>query len=190
MPRGATPAALILERVTNMVHTRDILGGVLLAALAAACGRLSEEMKSRPPASAPSEKKACDLVTQEEVDGIFEAPVGAGTDEMLGDGSLLCSWPAGNQPKLVLKVSTVVPEVNRAVDLGGGYRVAFLADMGGPAAMAVAPGEPGQEETVALLALNAGNWTLTINPFQLRVKTGTERFERLKVLLQYAAERL
>jgi hypothetical protein len=131
----------------------------------------------------------CALLTQAEVDEIFQTPIGAGANESLEDGSELCSWPPGEDAALLLQVGPLVSDIAAAVDLGEGYRVVDVPGMSGPAAAALGLGEPAGEGSVALLALNTTDRTVTLSPVGLGVKADTQRFERLKTLLERVAER-
>jgi hypothetical protein len=163
------------------------IAATLLASLA--CGRAREEEKPEPAASPPSGTGACALLTQAEVDEIFQTPIGAGASESLEDGSELCSWPAGEDAALLLQVGPLVPDIAAAVDLGEGYRVIDVPGMSGRAAAALGLGEPAGEGSVALLALNTADRTVTLSPVGLGVKAETQRFERLKTLVERVAER-
>jgi hypothetical protein len=123
---------------------------------------------------------------QAEVDGIFGAPVGAGSSESLEGGVQLCTWPAGEDPALLVQIGPALPTVNAAVDLGDGYRTVEIAGMSGPAALAL---ETGEKETVAVLAMNASNRTVILSPVGLGVENGTDRLEKLKELVELVARR-
>jgi hypothetical protein len=123
---------------------------------------------------------------QAEVDGIFGTPVGAGSSESLGGGVELCTWPAGEDPALLVQVGPAFPIVTAAVDLGDGYRTVELPGMSGPAAIAL---EDGEKETVAVLAMNAPGRTIIVSPVGLGVENGTDRLEKLKALVELVAER-
>jgi hypothetical protein len=164
------------------------LAAIVFGALASGCAR--EEIEpEKEPASPPGGTGACALLTQAEVDEIFQTPVGKGASESLEDGSELCSWPAGEDPALLLQVGPLVSDIRAAVDLGEGYRVTDVAGMSGPAAVALGLGEPAGEGSVALLAMNAGDRTVTLSPVGLGVKAETERYETLKAMVERAAER-
>jgi hypothetical protein len=138
-------------------------------------------------AERPSGRGVCGLLMQAEVDDIFGAPVGAGASESLEDGTELCSWPSAGDPAFLLQVGPAAADVQAAVDLGEGYRVVEVPEMAGPAAMAL---QSGEEETVALLAMNVSEKTLTMSPIGLGLKPGTERYERFLALMGRAAGRM
>jgi hypothetical protein len=158
---------------------------VLLVSVAVVgCG--GGESGREQPSVAPSGKGACALLTQAEVDGIFGAPVGAGSSESLEGGVELCTWPAGEDPALLVQIGPALPTVTAAVDLGDGYRTVELAGMSGPAALAL---EAGEKETVAVLAMNASDRTVILSPVGLGVENGTDRLEKLKALVELVAKR-
>jgi hypothetical protein len=158
---------------------------VLLVSVAVVgCG--GGESGREQPSVAPSGKGACARLTQAEVDGIFGAPVGAGSSESLEGGVELCTWPAGEDPALLVQIGPALPTVTAAVDLGDGYRTVELAGMSGPAALAL---EAGEKETVAVLAMNASDRTVILSPVGLGVENGTDRLEKLKALVELVAKR-
>jgi hypothetical protein len=124
---------------------------------------------------------------QAEVDEMFGVSIGAGRSESLEDGSELCSWPSSDEPAFLLQVGPASSDLNAAVDLGDGYRIAEVSGLSGPAAMAVAAGE---DETVVVLAVNVSEKTVTLSPIGLGLKEGTDRFQRFKALVGLVADRL
>lgn len=167
---------------------RQVMRAILLAGALAGCGG-GGETDRRPATGAaarPSGKGACGLLMQAEVDAIFGASVGAGASETLEGGKELCSWPAGEDPALLLQVEPALASATAAVDLGEGYRVVEIEAMSGPAALSV---ETGGEGTVAVLALNASGKTVTLSPIGLGVQDGSDRLEKLKELMELVAER-
>jgi hypothetical protein len=163
------------------------VSAVLVSAAIVGCG--GEEAEREPAGAAagkPSGKGACALLMQAEVDGIFGASVGAGSSESLGEGVELCTWPAGEDPALLVQVGPALPTATAAVDLGQGYRVVEIAGMSGPAALAL---ETGEKETVAVLAMIAANKTVTLSPIGLGVEQGSKRLEELKKLVELVAKR-
>jgi hypothetical protein len=122
---------------------------------------------------------------QDEVDGIFGSPVGEGASESLQGGVELCTWPAGEDPALLLQIYPAASNVTAAVDLGEGYRTVEIEGMSGPAALSLEDGK----ETVAVLAMSASDRTLTVSPIGLGIANGSERLEKLKALLELAATR-
>ena len=169
------------------------VASVMVAMLVFGCGGGGHESGTAkgPRPGGRAGAGACALLLQSEVDEIFGVPIGAGTNESLGDGAELCSWPANEDPALLLQVGPAVANLNTAVDLGEGYRIAEIPGMKGPAAMAVELArDPHAEETVALVAMNVSQKTVTLSPVGLGVKEGTDRFERLKALVERVAGRL
>jgi hypothetical protein len=160
---------------------------VLSGAILAGCGGGAEvEREASGAAALPSGEGACGLLMQAEVDGIFGIPVGAGSSESLEGGVELCTWPAGEDPALLVQVGPALPTVTAAVDLGEGYRTVELPGMSGPAAIAL---ETGERETVAVLAMNAPERTIILSPVGLGVENGTDRLEDLKALVERVAKR-
>jgi len=126
---------------------------------------------------------------QDEVDGLFGVSVGPGSSETLeGGGDLLCSWPATEEPALLVQISPTSTDILAAVDLGDGFRSTEISGMSGPAAAAFE--EADRERAVAVIALSAGEHTITVSPIGLGVMEGTPRFERLKALVDQMATRL
>jgi len=167
--------------------SRHVVSIVMACVTFAGCGGGGEaerDAAARP--SGPSGKGACALLMQAEVDGIFGAPVGAGASESLEGGVELCTWPAGEDPALLVQIGPALPAVTAAVDLGEGYRTVEIAGMSGPAALAL---ETGEKETVAVLALNAPDKTVILSPVGLAVENGTDRLEKLKALVELVAKR-
>lgn len=165
------------------------MSAILLASALAGCGG-GEEADREPAATGaaarPSGKGACGLLMQAEVDAIFGTSVGAGASETLEGGKELCSWPAGEDPALLLQVEPALASATAAVDLGEGYRIVEIEAMSGPAALSI---ETGGEGTVAVLALNASGKTVTLSPIGLGVQDGSDRLEKLKELMELVAER-
>ena len=166
--------------------SRHVVSVVLVCLAIAGCGGGGEAERPAGAATRPSGKGACALLMQAEVDGIFGAPVGAGSSESLEGGVQLCTWPAGEDPALLVQIGPALPTVNAAVDLGDGYRTVEIAGMSGPAALAL---ETGEKETVAVLAMNASNRTVILSPVGLGVENGTDRLEKLKELVELVAKR-
>ena len=137
----------------------------------------------------PSGNDACGLVMQGEVDELFGTSVGAGTAELLDGGDIeICTWPAGEDPALLLQISPASDDIRDAVDLGDGFRVADVAGMSGPASAALeqADGDP----LVAVIAMTTGERTITVSPIGLGVLEGTPAFETLKAIVDKIASRL
>lgn len=170
-----------------MSYARNVFFAVSALALTFGCGGGREESPKGGAAQRPSGKGACALLMQSEVDELFGAPIGAGKSESLEDGSELCSWPSNEDPAFLLQVAPASADLNAAVDLGEGYRIAEVPGLSGPAAMAVGTGE---DDTVAVLAMNVSEKTLTLSPIGLGLKDGTDRFQRFKALVDLAAGRL
>ena len=166
--------------------SRHVVSVVLVCLAIAGCGGGEEAERPAGAAARPSGKGACALLMQAEVDGIFGAPVGAGSSESLEGGVQLCTWPAGEDPALLVQIGPALPTVNAAVDLGDGYRTVEIAGMSGPAALAL---ESGEKETVAVLAMNASDRTVILSPVGLGVENGTDRLEKLKELVELVARR-
>lgn len=175
------------------VH-RWLVASVLVGSMAA-CGGGDKNDRARPepePGVAgsvrPSGNGACGLLMQDEVDALFGASVGAGAAESL-DGDLeICTWPAGEDPALLLQISPASDDIRQGVDLGEGFLIADIAEMSGPAAVAVEEADGDQE--VAVIAMNAGGRTITLSPIGLGVVEGTPRFEKLKTIVDKIASRL
>ncbi len=164
--------------------SRHVVSVVLASVTLVGCGGGGNA--GRESAARPSGKGACALLMQGEVDGIFGAPVGAGSSESLEGGVELCTWPAGEDPALLVQIGPVLPTVTAAVELGDGYRTVELAGMSGPAALAL---QAGEKETVAVLAMNASDRTVILSPVGLGVENGTDRLEKLKELMELVAKR-
>lgn len=147
-------------------------------------------MKTAGAPTRPSGKGVCGLLMQAEVDEIFGTSVGAGASESLEDGSQLCSWPANEDAALLLQVGPAVANLTDAVALGDGYRVSELSGMTKPAAIAIQEATGKTKAQVAVVALNASDKTIILSPIGLGVQEGTDRFERLKSLMELVAERL
>jgi hypothetical protein len=167
---------------------RFLLSVVLSSLSVMSCGG-GGETKSAVPTGAPtrpSGKGACALLLQAEVDWVFGTPVGAGSSETLDGGVELCTWPAGEDPALLVQVGPEAPSATAAVDLGEGYRIVEIEGMSGPAALAI---ETKGKGTVAVLALNASNKTFTLSPIGLGVEDGSERLQKLKEILELVVKR-
>jgi len=165
--------------------SRHVVSVVLASVTFVGCGGGGDAGR-KGAAARPSGKGACALLTQGEVDGIFGAPVGAGSSESLEGGVELCTWPAGEDPALLVEIGPVLRTVTAAVELGDGYRTVELAGMSGPAALAL---QAGEKETVAVLAMNASDRTVILSPVGLGVENGTDRLEKLKELVELVAKR-
>jgi len=164
----------------------------VLVLILIACGGSDSDKaapaKSSAGGSRPSGNGACGLMMQSEVDDLFGTGVGAGVDETLDGDVSICSWPAGDEPSLLLQVSPGSSEIRAAVDLGDGYRVVDIAEMSGPAAAAIE--EADGPETVVVFAIAAGDKTITVSPFGLGIAADAPEFEDLKALLDRVASRL
>lgn len=174
---------------------RLILRGACVAVVTAllACGGTDEHTSPAPEAapagsSRPSGNGACRLMWQGEVDELFGTSVGAGAHETLEGGIELCSWPASGDPALLLQVSPSAGDIRTAVDLGSGYRVVEITEMSGPAAAAVEQADG--PEMVVVLALAAGEKTVTVSPIGLPIADGSPELDRLKALMDRIASRL
>jgi hypothetical protein len=162
------------------------VSGILLSFAFAGCGGEKEvEPETGHAAQKPSGEGACALLMQSEVDDIFGESVGAGSRESLEDGVELCTWPAGEDPALLLQTGAASSTVTAAVDLGEGYRTVEIQGMSGPAALSLEEGK----ETVAVLALTVSDRTLTLSPIGLGIPNGSAKLEKLKALLELAAKR-
>jgi hypothetical protein len=159
---------------------------LVFSAIIGCGGGAKTENEPAGAAARPSGKGACALLMQAEVDGIFGASVGAGSSESLEGGIELCTWPAGEDPALLVQIAPATPTVTEAVNLGDGYRVVEVSGMSGPAALAL---ETGDKETVAVLAMNAADKTITLSPVGLGIENGFDRLEQLKKLLELVAKR-
>jgi hypothetical protein len=165
---------------------RRLVSAILLFRAVAGCGAEKEaERESSDRASVPSGEGACALLMQPEVDGIFGASVGAGSNESLEAGVELCTWPAGEDPALLLQIGPAISAVTTAVDLGEGYRTVEIEGMSGPAALSLESGT----DTVAVLAMTASDKTVTVSPIGLGIPNGSDKLEKLKGLLELVATR-
>lgn len=175
---------------------RLVLRGVFVAlaftTIGCGGGDSSDPAASSSPQAAgsmrPSGNGACGLMMQGEVDELFGTGVGAGANETLEGGVEICSWPAGDEPSLLLQISAGGADIRAAVDLGAGYRVVDVEEMSGPAAVAVE--EADGPETVLVFALDSGEKTVTISPVGLGVDASSPKFEALKALMDTIASRL
>ncbi len=136
----------------------------------------------------PSGNGACGLLMQGEVDELFGTSIGAGVDEVLDGGVEICSWPAGDEPSLLLQISDASPDIRAAVDLGDGFRVVEIADMAGPAAAAIE--ESDGPEAVVVLALTTDDKTVTISPVGLGITEDSVEFQKTKALTNTLIGRL
>ncbi len=167
--------------------SQRVMGAILVSAAIVGCGGGGKAERESGGADArPSGKGACALLMQAEVDGIFGTPVGAGASESLEGGVELCTWPAGEDPALLMQIEPARPSATDAVDLGEGYRVVEIEGMSGPAALAL---ELGDKETVAVLALNTADKTITLSPVGLGIENDFGRLEELKKLAELVAKR-
>ena len=172
-------------------------GWLLTSALVgsmAACGG-GDSQRETPPgtgvagAARPSGNGACGLMMQSEVDELFGTSVGAGAAESLGGGDIeICIWPAGEDPALLLQISPPSDDIRQAVDLGEGFLVADVVGMSGPAAAALEQADG--DQSVAVIAMTAGERTITLSPIGLGVVEGTPSFEKLKAIVDAIASRL
>ena len=160
----------------------------------AACGG-GDSKRDVPPGTGvagstrPSGNGACGLMMQGEVDEIFGTSVGAGAAESLDGGDIeICTWPAGEDPALLLQVSPASNDIRDAVDLGDGFRVADVTGMSGPAAAALEQADG--DSLVAVIAMTAGERTITVSSIGLGVLEGTPAFETLKAIVDKIASRL
>ena len=163
-----------------------------LALTACGGGDGKKEMPDRgtgvASSSRPSGNGACGLLMQDEVDELFGASVGAGAAESLDGGIEICTWPAGEDPALLLQISPASDDVRQAVDLGEGFRIADVHEMRGPAAVALEEADGAQP--VAMIAMTAGERTVVLSPIGLGVLEGTPQFEKLKAIVDEIASRL
>jgi hypothetical protein len=136
----------------------------------------------------PSGNGACALLMQNEVDGLFGASVGAGVDEVLDGGVQICSWPAGDEPSLLLQISGVSPNIRAAVDLGDGFRVVEITDMAGAAAAAIEQSDG--PEAVVVVALTTDDKTVTVSPVGLGITEDSPKFQTIKTLTSSISSRL
>ncbi len=174
-----------------MTHCIRRTLALMLLGFFAACGggeEPSTNQAATPGSSRPSGRGVCGLLMQAEVDELFGTSVGAGVDEALSDGSEICSWPAGQDPSLLLQVGAVASDIVGAVDLGEGYLVAEVSGMNGPAAVATQLSD--SEKTVAILAMNAGEKSIILSPIGLGLQEASAQFERLKELMGLMAQRM
>lgn len=138
--------------------------------------------------SRPSGNGACGLLMQNEVDGLFGTSIGAGVDEVLDGGVEICSWPAGDEPALLLQISAASPDIRAAVNLGEGFRVTEITGMGGTAAAAIEESDgPG---AVVVLALTTDDQTVTLSPVGLGITEDSPKFQTIKSLVDSVLSRL
>lgn len=136
----------------------------------------------------PSGKGACRFLMQAEVDELFGTSIGAGVNEVLDGGVELCSWPAGDEPSLLLQISDASPDIRAAVELGAGFRVIDVLDMAGPAAAAVE--EADGPEAIVVLALTTDTKTVILSPVGLGITEDSAKFERIKAITNSVQSRL
>lgn len=141
---------------------------------------------SRP--SGPSGSGACALLMQTEVDELFGTAIGVGVDEVLEGGVEICSWPADEEPSLLLQISDASPDIHAAVDLGPGFRVVDVADMAGRAAAAVEDADG--PEAVVVLALTTDTKTVTLSPVGLGITEDSDKFQRVKAITNAVPSRI
>ena len=91
---------------------------------------------------------------------------------------------------MLLQVGPADDDILAAVELGEGYRVSPIAEMAGPAAVAIIEPMGDAPSSVAVLALTAGAKTLVVSPIGLDVSEASPGFERFKVIVNAAAGRI
>jgi hypothetical protein len=136
---------------------------------------------------------ACALVTQNEIDSLFSAPVGSGRSGVGISGFPECVWPAKGVPKFMLQVlPSASGKMVKAIDPGQGYRVHNIKGLRGEAAVAIQKANPkyGIKAGVAILAIKAKNFTLTFSPVNLDIQEGSPKFDVLKKIAEKAAGRI
>lgn len=163
---------------------------VVLSALPA-CGNGKEKSQ----AAEGKDQKAidvCALLTQQEVDTLFDGSPGPGRPDSPVPQVQGCVWPAEGMPKFILQVLAAPANVTKSIDPGKGYKVMSLDGLSGPAAVAIQLGNPqyGTTEGVAILGIVKGKRMVTLSPVHLDIKEGSPAFDLLKKLADSAAQRL
>jgi len=139
------------------------------------------------------QKDACALVTQDEIDSLFSAPVGPGRSVASISGFPECVWPAKGVPKFMLHIlPSSSGKITEAINPGQGYRVYNIKGLRGEAAVAIQQANPkyGIKEGVAIFAIRAKNFTLSFSPVNLDIQEGSPKFEVLKKIADKASGRI
>lgn len=156
---------------------------LLLAWSATSCGGEKEKARRDP----------CTLLTQDEIDSLFSAPVGPGRSGATTPTIPECIWPDQGVPKFILQILPFSSgDVAKSIDPGEGYRVLRIEGLSGKAAVAIQEANPkyGITEGVAILAIQTGDVTLTFSPVGLDIQEDSPKFELLKKLADKAAGRI
>ncbi len=163
------------------------LFGLVLASLSA-CD--SDQKSSRK--AAVNNIDACSLLTQQEIDGLFDHPIGSGKLDSPNPRIRQCLWPAEGVPKLILQVLPTPVELKKAIDMGKGYRLLEIKGLGFEAVAAIQEANPQYQtkEGVAILGVRKGDYILSLSPVKLEIHEGSARFETLKQLTARAAQGL
>jgi|GEM_PF-1436817 len=152
--------------------------------------------KGNKPATVTSEKiksiKACQLLTQDEVDSLFAVSPGLGKPDSPAPFVQGCVWPAEGAPKLILQVLPAPANVRDSIDPGNGYRMIEVDGLTGQAAAAIQQTNPdfGITEGLAIFGIAKGDYMLTLSPTGLDIKEGSPQFELLKKAADKAIQKL
>ncbi len=121
---------------------------------------------------------ACNLLTQEEVDGLFTEPPGPGGPNSSAPHIQECVWPAEGISSLILQVLPAPGNVLESIDLGDGYRVIDVDGMSGQAAAAIQQGNPeyGTRKGLAIFAIAKDDYMVTLSPVRLDIQEGSNKF--------------
>lgn len=135
---------------------------------------------------------ACNLLTQEEVDGLFAESPGPGGPNSPAPHIQGCVWPAEGISSLILQVLPAPTNVRKSIDLGEGYRVIDVEGLSGQAAAAIQQGNPdyGTTDGLAMFGIAKGDYMVTLSPARLDIQEGSIQFELLKELADKAVQRL
>lgn len=173
-----------------MTLSRLILLLFVMSSLAG-CGEDEAQSVASTPAPVAS-VDACSLVTQAEVDSLFDTSPGPGRTDSPHASIQGCVWPADGVPKFILQVLKAPDDVAGSIDPGDGYRVMKLDGLSGDAAVAIQEANPkfGLKEGVAILGIVSGDRMVTLAPVLLSIQEGTPRFETLKQVADSVAGRL
>ena len=135
---------------------------------------------------------SCNLLTQEEVDGLFAESPGPGGSNSPAPHIQGCVWPAKGISSLILQVLPAPANVRKSIDLGDEYRVIDVEGLSGQAAAAIQQGNPkyGTTEGLAIIGIATGDYMVTLSPVRLNIKEGSPQFELMKQLANNAVQRL
>ena len=135
---------------------------------------------------------ACNLLTQEEVDGLFVESPGPGGPNSPAPHIQGCVWPAEGISSLILQVLPAPADLHKSIDLGSGYRLIDVEGMSGQAVAVIQQGNPeyGITKGLAIFGIVKDDYMLTLSPVRLDIQEGSAQFELLKELADKAIHRL